>query len=186
MLWGNPAVIAGLLLGQTFAKQGSKMKLGTVLGVGEMPFYYFTDKDGDQVALPCTERLMSARLASLLTSQSLIPLVCMKGAPEVRLGGFVSVAGRELAGPWAPVPTQSASPLTPEPAPSSPDEEEAAETKAEESEPAPETEAAAAEPEANELDALLAGLTEKTEEKKNEADAAEMDPDLAALLSDLG
>ena len=62
MLWGNPAVIAGLLLCQTYAAQGAKMKLGSVLSVGEMPFYYFTDKDGDQVALPCTERLMTKNL----------------------------------------------------------------------------------------------------------------------------
>jgi type VI secretion system protein ImpC len=103
MLWGNPAVIGALLLGQTFAAQGSKMSLGSVLGVGEMPFYYFTDKDGDQVALPCTERMMTARLSSLLTGQGLIPLVCMKGSPEVRLGGFGSIAGHELGGTWAPI-----------------------------------------------------------------------------------
>jgi hypothetical protein len=40
--------LAGLLLGQTFAKQGlKKMAVGSVLSVGEMAFYYYTDKDGD-------------------------------------------------------------------------------------------------------------------------------------------
>jgi type VI secretion system protein ImpC len=145
-----------------------------------MPFYYFTDKDGDQVALPCTERLMSARLASLLTTQSLIPLVCMKGAPEVRLGGFVSVAGRELAGPWAPISAQSGSAA----APTDAGEVEPKEPEVE-AQTAP-AEAEAATEETNELDALLAGMSEKTEEKKAEAEAAEMDPELAALLSDLG
>jgi len=48
---GNSAILAGLLLGLTFSKQGfKKMDLGSILTVGEMPFYYYTDADGDQVA----------------------------------------------------------------------------------------------------------------------------------------
>ena len=59
MLWGNSAILAGLLLGQTCARQGlKKMNIGSILSVNEMPYYYFTDRDGDQVALPCTERLL--------------------------------------------------------------------------------------------------------------------------------
>jgi predicted component of type VI protein secretion system len=52
MLWGNSAIIAGLLLGATFSQQGEKMKPGSVLSLGDMPFYYYTDADGDQTALP--------------------------------------------------------------------------------------------------------------------------------------
>src|SRR5262249_34857815 len=48
MLWGNGAVIAGLLLGLTFSQQGARMQPGSVLTLGEMPFYYYTDADGDQ------------------------------------------------------------------------------------------------------------------------------------------
>jgi type VI secretion system protein ImpC len=144
MLWGNPAVIAGLLLGLTFAKQGAKMQLGSVLGVAEMPFYYYTDKDDDQVALPCTERLMTSRAASLLTSQALMPLICMKGAPEVRLGGFGSVAGTPLAGPWAPLKIQP----PPEPEPEAePEPQEPKPKKAEAKQPEPKAEPAPAEPE---------------------------------------
>ena len=36
------------------------------LGVGELPFYYYTDKDGDQIALPCTERMVTTRVTSTL------------------------------------------------------------------------------------------------------------------------
>jgi type VI secretion system protein ImpC len=104
MLWGNPAVIGALLLGQTFIASGSKLKLGSTLGVDEMPFHYYVDQDGDQIALPCTERFMTSKLSTLLSNQGIVPLVCMKGAPEVRLGGFASVTGRQLAGPWAPIP----------------------------------------------------------------------------------
>lgn len=186
MLWGNPAVIAGLLLGQTFAKTGSKMELGSVLTVGEMPFYYFRDKDGDQVALPCTERLMTSRLSSLLTTQGLIPLICMKGAPEIRLGGFGAIAGRQLAGPWDPIPIQARKPAPaprqPAPQVAEPEEESTGNAQEDTSEPPTET-APAAE---NELDSLLSDLTEKAEEKQAEAEEAAMDPELAALLADLG
>ena len=47
------------LAGADFAKQGlKKMNVGSILSVDDMPYYYFSDRDGDQVALPCTERLL--------------------------------------------------------------------------------------------------------------------------------
>ena len=63
MLWGNPAFIAGLMLAQSFAKQGPKMTLGAIMSAGDMPYYFYVDDDGDQTALPCTERLMNERAA---------------------------------------------------------------------------------------------------------------------------
>src|SRR3546814_5521858 len=63
MLWGHPAVVAGLLIGQTLAGQGQKMKIGSVMTVGEMPYYVYADTEGEQTALPCTERLLSVREA---------------------------------------------------------------------------------------------------------------------------
>ncbi|MEI9893467.1 MAG: type VI secretion system contractile sheath large subunit [Chthoniobacter sp.] len=211
MLWGNPAVIAGLLLGETFARQGAKMQLGSVLSVGDMPFHYFTDNEGDQVALPCTERLIVARLSTLLSTQALIPLVCMKGAPEVRLGGFGSVAGPQIGGPWAPISIPSPSPAAaekppieePKPEPAKPKAEaepavpsdpspapvEASAVQAEAPAPAPEPATASAEPASSsggdELDTLLTSLTEEKEKKEEENKEAEIDPDLAALLADL-
>ena len=183
MLWGNPAIIAGLLLGLTFAKQGDKMKLGTVLSVGEMPFYYFTDKDGDQVALPCTERFITQKVGGLLASQAFMPLVCMKGTPEVRLAGFISAAGRELAGPWNPVAVASIASDTPPPAAAPAPEPAAAPVAAAAAEPVAAPEPPPSDPE---LDALLADLGTQTETKAAEAAASDMDPDLAALLADLG
>src|SRR3546814_15526527 len=56
MLWGHPAVVAGLLIGQTWTGQGQKMKLGSVMTVGELPYYVHADADGDQTALPCADR----------------------------------------------------------------------------------------------------------------------------------
>jgi type VI secretion system protein ImpC len=63
MLWGHPALIPALLLAETFGQQGTKMKLGSVMGVGDMAYYVYTDPDGDQIALPCIERLYTCAAA---------------------------------------------------------------------------------------------------------------------------
>jgi type VI secretion system protein ImpC len=204
MLWGNPAVVAGLLLGATFAQQGSKMQPGSVLSLGEMPFYYYTDADGDQTALPCTERMLSSKAAELVTKHLFIPLLSIKGRPEVRLAGFGSLAGGLLAGQWKPV-TKSSSDTPPPSEPAKPEEEssETAEPTAEDAAAPAEALAAeetpAAEPAAEnsggdpELDKLLGSLNEESTpaaEQQNEATAdnaePEMDPDLANLLKELG
>jgi type VI secretion system protein ImpC len=210
MLWGNPAVVAGLLLGATFSQQGSKMNPGSVLTLGEMPFYYYTDPEGDQIALPCTERMLSSKMAELVSKHRFMPLLSMKGRPEVRLGGFNSLADSQLAGPWKPAKGSSSSAASAPPAAepeAAPAQEEAVsqeetEPSAEPGEPAAEVAeqpAATSEPVAEapasdpELDALLAGLSEATTPATPEAEAGtkedaepEIDPELAKLLKDLG
>ena len=120
MLWGSGTILAGLFLGQTFLKQGmKKMNLGSILSVNEMPYYYFEDADGDQIALPCTERLVSVDTAANVTRQRFMPILAIKGKPEVRLGSFQSLAGKPIAGPWAPVviaPSDVAAPAAAAPA----------------------------------------------------------------------
>jgi len=201
MLWANPAVIAGLLLGATFNQQGAKMQPGSVLTLGEMPFYYYTDSDGDQTALPCTERMLSSKMAELASKYRFMPLLSMKGRPEVRLGGFGSLAGGPLAGPWRPVTKSS-----PEPAEEETETQEQTEGVEQpevstEAEPSAETETAA-EPTASttdasgtdaELDKLLASLNEETAPTETPPEAAasdggepEIDPDLARLLKEIG
>jgi type VI secretion system protein ImpC len=188
MLWGNSAVVAGLLLGATWSQQGSSMKPGSVLSIGEMPFYYYTDADGDQTALPCTERMLSSRMAEGVIKHRFMPMLSIKGEPQIRLGGFKSLAGGNLAGSWQPA-TASANSAASEP--------EAGDTEtAETSEPAPESTDAPAEPASDpELDKLLASLNEDTapaetppEPPPGEEPSADqpIDPDLAALLKDLG
>ena len=101
MLWANSCFLAGLLLGETFSRQGRKsMELGSIMTLDDMPFYYYVDEHGDQVALPCTDRLLSERLASFVTSQNFAPVLGIKGRPEVRLGSFKSLFGEPLLGPW--------------------------------------------------------------------------------------
>jgi len=201
------------LLGATFSKQGAKMQPGSVLSLGEMPFYYYTDPEGDQVALPCTERMLSSKTAELVAKHRFIPLLSIKGRPEVRLAGFTSLAGGLLAGPWKPV-TKS----TPPPAQAPPEAEKEPEAEAEseaapeaaaeaeaapagedttESQPAEEAVAAEGESKAEagdpELDKLLASLSEEPTAPaepqaatEGGAEEPEMDPELAKLLKELG
>jgi type VI secretion system protein ImpC len=184
MLWGHPALLAGLLLAETFKQQGAKMKLGSVAGVGDMPYYVYVDPDGDQIALPCTERLYSERQAVQVSVYHVMPVLSLRGRPEVRLGGFTSLAGVPLAGFWAPLdikpaPAPAASPAEPAPAPI-PEQIATPEPAA-----TPEPEAAAAETAApaDDLDALLAGLETTPAAPEPAADAAmsELDALLASL-----
>jgi type VI secretion system protein ImpC len=196
LLWGNPALIAGLLLGATFSQQGAKISLGSVLSLGEMPFYYYTDSDGDQTALPCTERMLSTKMAELVNKHRFMPLLSIKGRPEVRLGGFSSLAAGPLAGPWKPV--KESSPAAPE---------STRKTKKEEAEPAEED--SSAEPAAEaETSTEVEGATESesdaapgvesaaetepaaeseptTESKETTAEAPAADPELDKLLASM-
>jgi type VI secretion system protein ImpC len=211
MLWGNPVFITALLLAQTYLKQGAKTNLGSVMSVGDMPYYFFVDDDGDQTALPCTERLISERVAGRVSVEHFVPLLSVKGRPEVRLGSFTALSAEPLKGRWPPPAGASAA------LPKDENEEEAeaaaekpkkkkkkaksaateeaapAEAGAEAAEAAAgaEGDGAAAEAESNaELDSLLASLQSDagSEAAPAEGEAAadgDMDPDLAALLKDL-
>jgi type VI secretion system protein ImpC len=196
MLWGNSAVVAGLLLGATFSQQGDKMKPGSVLSIGDMPFYYYTDSDGDQTALPCTERMLSSKMADLVSKHRFMPMLSIKGQPEIRLGGLGSLAGGPLAGSWKPVTGSSdAAPAAEAEAPAEDTIAEATEEAPVESTEAPAEAAAEAPASDPELDKLLADLNPEpaAEEAKTEEAApaaaegeAEMDPELAKLLKELG
>ena len=100
MLWANPSILVATLLAQTYTQHGTKMTLGKVMSIGDMPFHYYTDSDGDQVPLPCTERLLTERKSAHVVAQSFMPVLSIRGRPEVRLGSFQSLAGLELAGAW--------------------------------------------------------------------------------------
>jgi type VI secretion system protein ImpC len=200
MLYTSGAVLAGLLLAETFLKGGmKKMSLGSIMQAGEMPYYYYEDADGDQVALPCTERLLSVDLAAHVTKQRFMPVLAIKGKPEVRLGSFQSLAGKPIAGPWAPVaigptaaPAAAPTPVVvgevPEAtaaAPASAPESTIPEAAAMPEQPAPAPPAEAASADA-ELDALLASLGAADAAPAAPAEGeAELDPGLAALLADL-
>ena len=87
MLWGHPAFLAVCAL----AGSGGKN-----LSIGDLPFYYMVDGHGDQIALPCTERLINTDKATQLSQYGICAVMAYKGQPEVRLGGLESVNGEAL------------------------------------------------------------------------------------------
>lgn len=189
MLWANGAFLPALLLGEMFQKQGLKaMKLGSMMQVGDIPYYYYTDSDGDQVALPCTDRLLNEAACQHVSNQGFMPIVSIKGRDEVRLASFNSVAGKPLLGPWSsetvsvslstsggarPAVSGSA-----EPAPAAAAPEPAAAAPAE----APAEASGSGDAE---LDALLASLNEPSPSAPAADTSGDIDPELAALLADL-
>ncbi|WP_208979199.1 type VI secretion system contractile sheath domain-containing protein [Pseudovibrio axinellae] len=100
MLWGNPAALVGLVLAKDYETSGSAMQPGSILTVDEIPFHYVHDQYGDQVALPCTDRIISHRSIEPLMQQNLMPVVSMKGQPEVRIASLHGLAGQVISGRW--------------------------------------------------------------------------------------
>ena len=193
MLWGNPAVLVALTLAETWARDSKAMKLGSVATVDDLPVYVYVDKDGDQIALPCTERLFTEKLAAQVGALGVIPVVSLRGRPEVRVASFNAVSGKPIAGRWAPVNLAPASAAAAAPPPVALADEtstddallagletdpaaEPASASAPEPQPAP---PAAAE---DDLDALLASLNAEPEKPAKEQDT---EVDLDALLASL-
>ncbi|RYG38765.1 MAG: hypothetical protein EON93_01365 [Burkholderiales bacterium] len=87
MLWGHPALLALTAL----AGQG-----GTPT-VGDLPFHFYVDADGDTTALPCTERFLSTAAVAALGNCGIGALVAHKGEPSVRLSGLGSIAAAGTA-----------------------------------------------------------------------------------------
>nr|WP_299045277.1 type VI secretion system contractile sheath large subunit [uncultured Tateyamaria sp.] len=101
LLWANPVVLVAVLLAATRKKDGKAMDLGSLMSLGDLPFHYVSDRYGDQVALPSTERNLTSDPAQLTLARGYMPVVWMKGRNEVRLGSFRSLGGDEITGPWS-------------------------------------------------------------------------------------
>ncbi len=193
MVWANGAAAVGLLLAQAWSREGASMKPGSPASIGDVPFYVYVGPDGDQVALPCTERLWGERQVARAAAYGILPLVSLRGRPEIRLAGTASVAGGPLAGFWDPVsiaPASAPNTASPAPAPAEPEAEPdidamlatlAADSPADAPEPEPEPEAPPEAEEEVDLDALLASLSEEPPP----AAENETEVDLDALLASL-
>jgi hypothetical protein len=114
-----------------------------------------------------------------------LPVLSIKGRPEVRLGGFRSVAGGPLAGPWAaPLPV----PATPVavPVPVIPAAVSVPATPAAVAAPVPADGDVPAATNDAELDELLAKLEDAgATAARVAAEDPDLDPELAALLKEL-
>jgi type VI secretion system protein ImpC len=100
-LWGNPSIAAALLLGEAFSGSGWEMRPGDVLEIGGLPLHLYR-RDGETVAKPCAEALLTDRVAVRLLDAGLMPLLSQKNGDAVRIAGFQSIAepAARLAGPW--------------------------------------------------------------------------------------
>ena len=203
MLWGHPALLAASVLAAP---------TGSTLSVGDLPFLYVVDGDGDQVALPTTERLVNLAAAEMLRRVGIDALMAHKGQPELRIAGLDTVNGSSIALPGLAKPAQRMSFTTsvqgklPDPdKPAKGGKAKPAKAQAEDGEEAT-TDAASSDDDAassadagsddTSLDDLLASLGDDgsgTPDASGDAAAAaeepasdaEMDPDLAELLKSL-
>lgn len=168
MLWANPVVLAAILLAKSYRENGVGMGLGGIMSLGDMPYHFVTDRYGDQVALPCTERNLTLEKVEKVMARGVMPVVSIKGRDEIRLASFQSLAGGDILGPWSDVPPPPPSPPKPAPVMA----------------PEPVEQAEDAEDDLG-LDDLLAGFGDDQPAVEGEAGSDDIDADLAALLEDL-
>ncbi len=196
MLWGHPALLAASLL----AAPG-----GSTLAVGDLPFHYVVDADGDQIALPTTERLVNLAAAESLRRVGIDALMAHKGQPELRIAGLDAVNGEPLSLPGLAKPVTRMSfrtelqgrmpddgkPVKGKSAAGAKPKDTSDEAADADADATPDENADAATDDSS-LDDLLASLGDDAEAAGEEAasedaasDEADMDPDLAALLKSL-
>nr|WP_321981922.1 type VI secretion system contractile sheath small subunit [uncultured Cohaesibacter sp.] len=105
MLWANPVILSAILMAKTVSSMGKSFELGKIMSLDDMPVHTMNDQYGDQIALPCTERLLNTRTMADVVTRGFIPLLSIKGRNEVRQGSFQALNGSMLAGPWASITT---------------------------------------------------------------------------------
>ncbi len=205
MLWGHPALLAMCVLGVR----------GGQLNIGDLAFHHYRDDHGDSTALPCTDRLIGTDAASLLRNYGINAVLAYKGEARVRLAGLEAInddglaastgqsrkpasdsraeigsaASQRVRTDWTPTARGAGTVVVSAPAQRIGDDEaEAAEAES------PSEEAAASSEVDEEMAKLLADLDAPPAADSDSAPAAdspaepepEIDPDLEALLRDLG
>jgi type VI secretion system protein ImpC len=100
-LWGNGALVAAVLIAQSFQQNGWSMQPGDVLELDDLPWYVY-EVDGEKTVLPCAEALLSERTAERIESHGVMALMSYKDRNAVRLWRFRSLARQNpgLAGAW--------------------------------------------------------------------------------------
>nr|WP_299733562.1 type VI secretion system contractile sheath large subunit [uncultured Tateyamaria sp.] len=192
MLWANPVVLIAILLAGTYKKDGKAMDLGSMMNLGDLPFYYVNDRYGDQVALPCTERNLTTDPAQATLGRGYMPVLWMKGRNEIRLGSFRSLGGDTIAGPWQEaVPAPRKAPRTPDldvemDATVGDDDTDDDDTSLDDLLAGLEDDTPTGDDDDDtSLDDLLAGFDDDDSDSTDDGDDDDMDPELAALLEGL-
>ncbi|KUP91555.1 hypothetical protein TRIHO_35690 [Tritonibacter horizontis] len=177
MLWGNPVVLAAILMAKSFKENGASLQLGSIMSLGDMPFHYVNDRFGDQVALPCTERNVDLDKIAAAKERGFMPIASVRGRDEIRLTSFNSLRGDTLLGPWTGLPAPAPSAPDPRPAKAAP---EAAADESDDLDLDFDFDDAGEGGDDDDLDALLAGFGDDDSDLDGDIDA-----DLEALLNDL-
>jgi type VI secretion system protein ImpC len=100
-LWGNPAFLCALLLGQGFNRFGWDLRPGEVLEVGSLPAHVYR-AEGERRLKPASEAVLSDRAAGRMMDAGVMPLLAVQGTDRVRLARFQSLAAPAtvLAARW--------------------------------------------------------------------------------------
>jgi len=98
-LWGNPALIAGCLLGQSYTESGWKLRIGELSEVGGLPLHAYRD-DGDSVARPCAAVQLTEAGGDQLIAAGINPLWSVRDQDIVQLPALKSLSGVALSARW--------------------------------------------------------------------------------------
>ena len=100
-LWGNPAFVVALMIGQSFDEAGWEVRPGSRYQIENQPLHTYR-ADGDLQSKPCAEVLLTAEAVERILGRGLIPLVSYKGRDSVRVGRFQSIAEppQPIRGRW--------------------------------------------------------------------------------------
>ncbi len=89
-LWGNPAFFCAYLLGKSFEGQGWDMAR-LERRIDGLPIHVYKE-DGEPIAKPCAEVLMTEKDAESLLDAGLMPVASLKEQPAAMVVRFQSVA----------------------------------------------------------------------------------------------
>lgn len=100
-LWGNPAFVVALMIGQDFELTQWKMRPGSASQLENLPLHTYK-ADGESRSKPCAEVLLTDDAVERMLGEGVMPLVSYKGRDSVRVARFQSVADpqRPLHGRW--------------------------------------------------------------------------------------
>jgi len=98
-LWGSGSLAAALLLGEGFVDSGWSLRPGRE--ISNLPLHVYHN-DGETVATPCAEVLLTERAAERLLDRGLSPLLSVRDSDAVILPRLQSIAEplARLSGRW--------------------------------------------------------------------------------------
>ena len=90
-LWGNPAMVCALLLGQSFSISGWNMSSKLSRELANLPLHVYKAKS-ETLTKPCAEVYLSERAAEKILHLGIMPLISPLHQDSVRLPWFVSLS----------------------------------------------------------------------------------------------